>query len=90
MIQLIKSYASWNKKMPGCPNLITQFFMTQNDANCGTAELELMFRLNGNNKERHKSLITRVGRITLKMYSETITDYMLKIVFSNLIQVSQY
>ena len=34
--------------------------------------------------------IDRVGRITLKMYSDTITDYLLKIVFSNLIQVSQY
>ena len=36
--------------------MITQIVMTQNDANCGTAELELMFRLNGNNNERHKSL----------------------------------
>jgi len=33
---------------------------------------------------------SRLGRVTLKMYSFTVTNYFIKKVFSNVIQVPQY
>ena len=34
-----------------------------------------------------KHVVSRLGRVTLKMYSVTVTNYFLKKVFSNVIQV---
>ncbi len=35
-------------------------------------------------------LVTRVGRVTFKMYSVTVTNYFIKKVFSNVIHLPQY
>jgi len=39
---------------------------------------------------QRSNFIPRLGRVTLKMYSDTVTNYFIKKVFSNVIQVPEY